>query len=94
MSDIPAEVWDRLQTSTRNLIDRSCLSKTPMGRDSARAVAEVHRAQGDRLQAYRCPFAFGERHWHVGHPPASMEGIEGLALAIRDLGGDLPNNRG
>lgn len=38
--------------------------------------------------AYRCPFSHGH-HWHVGHV-VPMDRVEDLALAIRDLSGDLP----
>lgn len=56
---------------------RVCLSKVPLGRDVART--------GEVLRAYRCPFSPpGRRHWHYGHPP-SLESLQAIAAAIRNL---------
>lgn len=61
--------------------ERACGNKIPHSRDTARRIAEHHRAEGDLVGAYRCPFCPG-KHWHVGHVP-SMESLQQIADAIR-----------
>lgn len=75
------DAWEALHPTTQALIERSCLGKTAMD------LTEARRFQA-RLQIgkYRCPFC---RAWHVGHG-LSLVGMEALALAIRDFGGDRP----
>lgn len=57
----------------------ACESKIGHGKDIARRIAEHHRAEGDLVGAYRCPFC---HLWHVGHVP-SLESLQLIADAIR-----------
>lgn len=84
---IDEAAWLRLQPKTRAIIEHACLEKKRWSRNGAwDAVARLRR-KGDQVSAYRCPFK-GD-HWHVGHIP-SMATVEDLALAVRDLHGNLP----
>jgi hypothetical protein len=86
---IEDETWTRLRGSTKRSIIIVCLSKYVRGQRNAQAYS----AQFFDLSAYRCPFVLeGEDHWHVGHTP-SMESLQKIALAIRDLHGNHPGRK-
>jgi len=87
---VDAVAWALLQETTRTVILRACLGKVPMGLHAAKSVERVHRAEGERQTAYRCPFSPPDAHWHIGHVP-SIETVATIALAVRDLHGNLPN---
>lgn len=87
--------WWELNPATRGIIRSSCLTKTIMSMDRVRDVARRARRGGTPLRGYRCPFARVPHH-HLGRVP-TMETVEKIALAIRDLHGDRPEespNRG
>lgn len=73
---------------------KACDGKVRFGHpDTARAAAaDVERDHpgndGHPASAYRCSFC---RRWHVGHVP-SIEGLQGIADAIRVLAGNGPGS--
>lgn len=86
---IPKAAWWELEPRTRTVIRKSCLTKVLWSGPGARHSADRMRVEeGEDVRPYRCPFGHPS-HWHVGHV-IPMEAVEDLALAIRDLAGDLP----
>lgn len=64
--------------------ERSCRSKVPYGRDTARATAAQMNDDPEvdgHVSAYRCTFDHPGR-WHVGHT-ATMDTLRDVAAAIR-----------
>jgi hypothetical protein len=69
---------------------QTCSRKVPLGRAAAMHLAADLRAGGERMTAYRCPFALedgagddeDEGHWHIGHVP-SMRSLHRLARYLR-----------
>lgn len=64
-----------------------CGQKARHGARHAREeAARLRDRDGVPYAAYKCPFGSPNRreaHWHVGHSPQTMIGIERLALALR-----------
>lgn len=85
------ETWASLTEGTRRTIYASCLGKRPRDRGDARAHARRLEVETKlRHSAYPCPF--GEhRHWHAGKT-IPVETMAKIALAIRDLHGNHPEN--
>jgi len=67
-------------------LERGCAGKVPLGKRAARSIAEQARREGNRVTAYRCPWA-EDGHWHTGHVP-SMQRVEQIADAIRQRAQD------
>lgn len=71
---ISEESWQRV-------VYYACIRKTSFTR--ADEAHELRRRQKDsRLRVYRCPFADGRPHWHLGHVP-SWRTVRRIAAAIR-----------
>lgn len=89
---ISKAAWWQLHPKTRTVIRCSCLTKVIWSAPGARHSADRMRdEEGEDVRPYRCPFGH-PTHWHVGHV-IPMGAVEDLALAIRDLAGDLPTKK-
>ncbi len=77
-----------MQSSTAEVITASCGHKRAYSARCARLVAQRLREHGKRVSPYRC---FNCGHWHIGAAP-SMDQLQRIAQAIRDLHGNLPSS--
>lgn len=91
---LTGDQWLGLHYETRQVIDRACLRKTAFAQRSE-ALSAARSLNGGRseggVKAYPCPFA-EDRHFHVGRPLASIESMEAMSRAIRDLHGNRPGS--
>lgn len=68
----------------RKVMNRACTGKHayPTAAAARSRVRWLHRHDQPTVACYRCPFADGRPHWHVGHPP-DWAAVRRIAAAIR-----------
>lgn len=72
---------DPVLSDWRTVVDRACWSKRRHD-DPADAHRHLRFLHDPTMRVYRCPFADGAPHFHVGHVP-SVDEVRRIAVAIR-----------